>query len=490
MLVAIGTLVATVPLAVAVHLLHAFPNGRLSGRAARLTVLAGYLVATVLQAPQYLFRADAEPYHLLWIADRPELAALGRNLQSLAGSAVMIATGVLLAMRLRRATPDRRRILVLFFGYGILVVLIVPLSPNVIGPLLDLSVEATVALQLLVLAGLPAVFAVGVLRGTFARTGEIQELGAVLGATGVTRPDLDQALARTLGDPGLSVAFWMTDTDGYVDADGHPVRLPDGDDPDRAVLPIDLADHRVGAIVFDPVLAGDPDLVREAAAVVAIAADRERLTAELRASREALRRSRERIVDAGDRERQRVARDLHDGLQVRLLMLAVQAQQIGQDHPDAESRMDVLRAGIDDAAAELRAVVQSIMPAALIERGLIAATEDLVDRLRVPATLDLDLASDRSLPAVIQRAAYFIVAEALTNALKHSHAREVGVRLARAGGWLTVQVSDDGVGLGPPGTGTGLRGMADRADVLGGRMTVTVPPDGGTTIRVELPCGS
>ena len=157
-------------------------------------------ICRVLQAPQYLFRADAEPYHLLWIADRPELAALGRNLQSLAGSAVMIATGVLLAMRLRRATPDRRRILVLFFGYGILVVLIVPLSPNVIGPLLDLSVEATVALQLLVLAGLPAVFAVGVLRGTFARTGEIQELGAVLGATGVTRPDLDQALARTLGD--------------------------------------------------------------------------------------------------------------------------------------------------------------------------------------------------------------------------------------------------------------------------------------------------
>jgi signal transduction histidine kinase len=388
----------------------------------------------VLQAPQYLFRANAEPYHLLWIADRPELAALGRNLQSLAGSAVMIATGVLLAMRLRRATPDRRRILVLFFGYGILVVLIVPLSPNVIGPLLDLSVEATVALQLLVLAGLPAVFAVGVLRGTFARTGEIQELGTVLGATGVTRPDLD-----------------------------------------RAVLPIDLADHQVGAIVFDPVPAGDPDLVREAAAVVAIAADRERLTAELRASREALRRSRERIVDAGDRERQRVARDLHDGLQVRLLMLAVQAQQIGQDHPDAESPMDGLRAGIDDAAAEC---------------GLIAATEDLVDRLPVPAPPDVDLASDRSVPAVIQRAAYFIVAEALTNALKHSHAREVGVRLARAGGWLTVQVSDDGVGLGPPGTGTGLRGMADRADVLGGRMTVSVPPDGGTTLRVELPCGS
>jgi signal transduction histidine kinase len=246
-------------------------------------------------------------------------------------------------------------------------------------------------------------------------------------------------------------------------------------DLDQAVLPIDLADHRVGAIVFDPVLAGDPDLVRGAAAVVAIAADRERLTAQLRASREALRRSRERIVDAGDRERQRVARDLHDGLQVRLLMLAVQAQQIGQDHPDAESPMDGLRAGIDDAAAEC---------------GLIAATEDLVDRLPVPAPPDVDLASDRSVPAVIQRAAYFIVAEALTNALKHSHAREVGVRLARAGGWLTVQVSDDGVGLGPPGTGTGLRGMADRADVLGGRMTVSVPPDGGTTLRVELPCGS
>ena len=140
-----------------------------------MTVVAGYVVAMVLQAPQYLFRADVDPYHLLWIADRPDLVTLGRWLQSVAGVVVMAVTSGVLALRLHRATQDRRRTMALLFSYGIVAVLVVPLSPTVVQPLLGLSTEATVALQLVLLGGVPAAFALGVLRGTFRRTGAIHD---------------------------------------------------------------------------------------------------------------------------------------------------------------------------------------------------------------------------------------------------------------------------------------------------------------------------
>jgi len=487
-LISVGMVTATVPLAAAVHLLHAFPSGRLHGTASRLTVAGGYFVAIVLQAPLYLFEPNPPPYDWLWVADRPDLLALGGAAQRLAGAAVMIVTTVLLALRVRAAEPARRRVLLPLLSYGIFAVLSVPLSAAVISLLFGLSPVAQAVFQLAVMAGLPIIFTFGVLSGRFARTGEIEELGAWLGSAEGSRPALADALANTLGDPSLRLAFWVPELDGYADAAGSPIAVVPSSG-ERAVVEVNLADHRVGAIVYDPLIVADAELVRAAGRVVAIAADRERLTVELRSSREALRLSRARIADAGDRERRRVARDLHDGLQVQLLLLALQAQELAGAHPAAARDVVALRTGIDSAAADLRAVVQSIMPAALIERGLSAATEDLVDRLPLRTRLSIEV-QDGTLPEVVENAAYFIVAEGLANALKYSNAEELSVRMAHDDGKLMVEVSDNGVGGATLNTGSGLRGLMDRTDVLGGILRVISPAGDGTRLVAELPCGS
>lgn len=489
-LVAVGTVVATVPYALVVHLLHAFPSGRLPTAGSTAVVVAGYAVCLVLQAPLYLFTAGPAPHDLLVVADRPDLAGFGSAVQTVAGLAVLFATAVMLAGRLRRATPMQRRVLAPLYAYGILVVPLIPLLATVIGPLTGLPPATVTTLQLAGLAGIPVAFARGVLIGGFARTGEIEELGAWLGTSGGTRPELAAALARTLGDDSLRLTFWVPERGEYVDASGRRVELPPAGSG-RAAVEVELAGRRVGAIVYDSSLIADPRDVRIAGRVVAIAVDRERLTAELRASKEALTDSRARIVEAGDRERRRIARNLHDGLQVRLVLLAMEAQLVAKDAEATATRQaaTALRIGIDEAAAELRALVHAVMPAALVERGLSAATEDLVDRVPVPTRLELGV-TDGSLSPAVESTAYFVLAEALANALKHSGATEIAVRVALVDARVHVEVCDDGAGGASPRDGTGLRGLADRVDTLGGRLRIDSPPGSGTRIIAELPCAS
>jgi len=226
-LVAVGTIVATVPIAVVVHLLHAFPSGRLPSRASRLIVAAVYFVTVVMEAPRYLFVAPASPYDLLTLTERPDLARWGGIVQSGLGAALVLATAVILVGRLRRADGPQRRVLGPLFSYGIIAVLFVPISANVLVPLLGLDPITRAVLQLAVLAGVPVAFAFSVLRGGFRRTGEIEELGAWLGTEGGVRPALIDPLAATLGDPSLELVFWVPEREGYVDsavnADGDHV---------------------------------------------------------------------------------------------------------------------------------------------------------------------------------------------------------------------------------------------------------------------------
>jgi len=331
---------------------------------------------------------------------------------------------------------------------------------------------------------------VAMLRGGFARTGEIEELGAWLGVDGGVRPALGDALADALGDRSVSLAFWVAERGVYVDRDGMPVELPRAGG-DRAAVEVELAGRRVGAIVYDATLIADPALVRAAGRVVAIALDNERLMADARASREALRASRARIVEAADEERRRIARDLHDGLQARLVLLAIRAHVIrtAAGQPDVRADAAALESGLQDAIAELRELVQGVMPAALTERGLAEAVQDLVDRVPIPTDLDLDGAG-ASLPLPVESTAYFVLSEAIANAIKHSRAHELGVRLARSSGALRIEVRDDGVGGARVAEGSGLRGMADRIDALGGRLQVSSPAGGGTTVIAEVPCES
>ena len=483
---AVGLIVASIPLAVVLHLLLAFPSGRLRGRLCTATVVAAYFVGLVLQAPRYLFDPE-ESGNVLFIAERSDLADLGHWVQHGAGAVVIVMTALILARRLRDTAPQRRYVLAPLYVYSIAAVLWVPASRDLEAlALWDQLTRATI--QVLALGGIPAAFAAVVLLGGFARTGEVDELGAWLGAEEHARPELGNALADTLGDPSLELAFWDGPSAAYVDVAGNTVVLPPAGSS-RAAVEVSVGRRRVGAIVYDETLIADPELVRRAGRVVAAALDRERLTAELRASRERLKISRARVVAAADSERRRIAHDLHDTVQTRLVLLAVEAHGLGADGSVRHGAAAELEAGLETAIGELRELVHGLLPAVLAERGLYAAVEDLADRMPLPIALELD--SQRApLPPPVESAGYFVVSEALTNAVKHAQAHELGLRIQRLNGALAIEVKDDGIGGATTGTGSGLRGMAERVEALDGHLSVKSPPGGGTCVLAEVPCAS
>ncbi|MCR2813937.1 sensor histidine kinase [Microbacterium sp. zg.Y1090] len=483
-LMGIGAVCATLILPAMLHLLLAFPSGHLRSRRAVGVVVAGYVLSTLLEAPQYLFD-PAGPAPALVVADAPEVARAALTVQAIAGAGVMAAAVVILAGRLRRADRAHRRVLAPLFSYGIFAAAATPLSGSVLVGVLGLDSAVQASVQYLVIAGVPVAFALGMLRGGFARTGQLEELGTWLGAAPATREVLETAIARALGDASVGLSFWVAERGGYVDAEGRAVPTPAAH---RGWSRIVLDGRLIGAIEYDRRLLRDDELVRTAGNVVAIAVDRERLTAELRASRRALIRSRERLVEAADRERRRIARDLHDGLQSQLVMLAVDAQRLASAEPAAVAeRATGLRREIDAAAADLRRLVHDLVPAALIERGLFAAAEELVDRMPIPTRL---VGGAGPLDDAASDTAYFVIAEALTNVVKHSQARSAEVRLERRDGTLRLDVRDDGVGGATFDGGTGLRGLADRVDAAGGTLVIAGAETEGTHLCVTLPCAS
>jgi signal transduction histidine kinase len=478
-LVAIGLVFATVSLAVVVHLLHAFPSGRLRGMASRATVAVGYFVVFVLQAPVYLFgQGGSGPTTVLEIADRHDIAHLGLYVQAAVGAAVMVATATILAARLRATEPSRRRVLAPLLVYGILAVLFVPLSSFVVETWHPGWALACAVAQIAVVAGVPVAFVAVVLSGGFAATGEVQELGAVLDAEEL-RPALRPALREVLGDPTLELLFRVADPPRYVDRDGAVVELPRPGSR-RQVAKVRSGERLVGAIVYDATLIADPGLVADAARATALTIDNERLTVDLLTGREDLRISRARVIEATDAERRRIARDFHDGLQMRLVLLAMMA---GRPDGGADT-LSELSAGLQEAITELRELVQGVVPAALTERGLYAAAVELTDRMPMPVELDFEPLPP-GMPIAVETAGYFVVSEALANAVKHSGAEELRLSISRPNGSLRIEVVDDGVGGAM--FGGGLRGLADRVDALSGAMTLESPPGGGTRVLVEVP---
>jgi signal transduction histidine kinase len=213
--------------------------------------------------------------------------------------------------------------------------------------------------------------------------------------------------------------------------------------------------------------------------------------AQLRARVEALQASRDRAVDSAEAERRRIERDLHDGAQQRLVALAMDLgmarAKLETDPAAATALVGEAHEEAKRALAELRDLARGIHPAVLADRGLDAAISALAARSPVPVGVEV---TTGRLPDPVESAAYFVVAEALTNAAKHARAAEIGVRIARHLDLLIVEVIDDGVGGADPARGSGLRGLADRVDAVDGRLVVTSPPGGPTVIRAELPCGS
>jgi PAS domain S-box-containing protein len=214
-----------------------------------------------------------------------------------------------------------------------------------------------------------------------------------------------------------------------------------------------------------------------------------RLNAELHARLEELAASRARIVTAGDVERRRLERNLHDGAQQRLVTLSLSLRlALGKLETDPAAARAALAEANDELAValdELRELARGLHPAVLSDRGLRAAVETLADR--APVTVEIADILDERLPEPVEAAAYYLIAEALTNVTKYARASTVRVLVAASDASVVVEVSDDGVGGADPATGTGLRGLADRVESLGGSLEVVSPAGAGTSLRAEIP---
>jgi signal transduction histidine kinase len=221
----------------------------------------------------------------------------------------------------------------------------------------------------------------------------------------------------------------------------------------------------------------------------AAAAENARLRAELQAGRDELRDATARVVVAGDTERRRLERNLHDGAQQRLvalsLMLGRIATRLDEDSEEA-ALLAAARSEVTDSIKELRELAHGLHPAVLSDRGLAPALESLAARAPVPVALTVDV--EQRVAAGVEAAAYYLVAEALTNVGKYAGATQARVAVALSRGDLVVEVADDGAGGADPTSGSGLRGLSDRVTALGGRLFVSSPVGAGTTLRAELPC--
>jgi signal transduction histidine kinase len=222
-------------------------------------------------------------------------------------------------------------------------------------------------------------------------------------------------------------------------------------------------------------------------------ADFAELVAQALANADAYRKlaaSRIRIVEAGDTERRRLERNLHDGAQQRLVALALKLRLIkgslGRSPEAAETLLAEADSELEQALEELRELARGIHPAVLTDRGLEAAILALAERAPVPVELTR-VPKDR-LPESVEAAIYYLVAEAITNVAKYAQATRASVAVERSNGFATVVVRDDGIGGAEPVPGSGLAGLADRVEALGGRLRIESPAGRGTQLTAEIPC--
>ncbi len=293
------------------------------------------------------------------------------------------------------------------------------------------------------------------------------------------------ALARALGDPTLELALRLPERGVWADEAGRELPLPRG--RDRAVT---LVGNDLAAIIHDPVLLDQPALLEAAGSAARLALVNERLQAELRAQLDELKSSRRRIVRAGDEERRRLERDLHDGAQQRLLGIGLTLRQLRAQvagKSEATASVDELEDEVRGVLRELRELARGIHPVVLTDEGLDAAVRTLAQRMQVPVTVE---ATAERLPAPVESAAYFVVAEALANVTKHAHATGVSVAIDCRDGLLTVEIRDNGIGGAERNGSSGLAGLGDRVGALDGRLSIESPPGGGTRLLVEIPCAS
>jgi signal transduction histidine kinase len=487
-----GLHLIAVPYAILYHILLAFPSGRLETRASRALAAAAYFTATFAWWGCMLFQNTERqgfPANPLLVADEPDLFSTLARIRLGFVVALIALLGVVLVRRFGESAPTQRRALAPVYLSGGLVLALYAvwavLGIARVDPGLQDALERA---RVIALALVPFAFLAGLLRSRVAAAAAVSELVARLGA-GRRRGALRDALADALGDPSLQLAYWLPEREGWVDAAGATFALP-GEGSGRTCTPVERGGEPVAMLVHATSVDGEPELVRAVGGAAALALENERLDAELRANVAELRASRARIVESADAARRRIERDLHDGAQQQLVALALALRtarsRLDRDPDAAGALLDVAARDLEAAIRDLRELARGIHPAILSDRGLGAALEALARRLPLP--VEIAASPEHRLPEPVEAAAYFVVAEALTNVARYAHATQARVAVTRVGDRVVVQVTDDGIGGADPGKGSGLRGLADRVSALDGRLTVESSPGRGTTINAIIPC--
>ena len=435
-----------------VHLLLSYPSGRAPTRLAGAVIVAAYVDAAItpLARDDSLTLALAAALTIAALLAFRGTSGPARRAQKTALAAALAFAGVLALGAIGRLA-----------GYG-----------------LDRPVLWTYDV---VIASLVIALFVDLLRGRWADaavTGLVVDLGA-RDEAGTLRAKL----ARALGDPSLVVGYRLSETDVLVDDAGRPMELPPPGSG-RAVTTIDDRGEQIALLVHDEGLLSDRRLLESVAGAARIALANARLQAEIRARAVELETSRRRIVEAGDAQRRRLEQQLRLGAERRLDSVAALLAEVraGASTNDSET-VGALETELDQARRELHEFAQGVRPAALTEGGLMPALALLAERSVVPVEVTGDVGR---LPEPIEAAFFFVCAEALANVAKHAGSSRAMIKLRDERGSVSVAIMDDGVGGADPSQGSGLRGLADRVEALGGQLAVESPQAEGTRLVAEI----
>jgi signal transduction histidine kinase len=334
----------------------------------------------------------------------------------------------------------------------------------------------------LVLFAIPGAMIIGQTRGrVFAASRAVQLVASMDGST-ATAAQLQDLAREALGDPTLRLVLASPELGGYVDVDGAPVELASGTN-EGMVTRVESSGRTEVAFIHDPLLDVEDSVVEGLAATSQMLLQNAQLVRDLRASRE-------RILMAGEHERRRLERDLHDGAQQRLMAIQVKLALAREQVSDEElaARLDEVAADAEIAVDELRALAHGIYPAVLVERGLPEALRSLA--ATAPLPVRVRAAEVGRFNASVEAALYFCALEAIQNAAKHAGASpSVVVRLAQETDILELEVEDDGPGFNPAGAGEGigLVNMRERIGAVGGTLRIIPSPSHGTLVRASVP---
>jgi signal transduction histidine kinase len=302
--------------------------------------------------------------------------------------------------------------------------------------------------------------------------------------------ELRDQLARALGDPTLEIAFAVGGREGYVNAAGRPIALPEPGSS-RQTTELTRNGVTIAVLIHDPALLGDPSLADALSQAAQLGATNARLQAEVRVQIAELDASRRRLLAAADDERRRLEQRLETTAERRLTQLLPDLDAVRRAAlPEAERarRLERAHAELEQSLTDLRRLAAGLHPRELATGGLTAALRALAARSPLP--VELELMPPKRLGAETERTAYYVCSEGLANVVKYANASRARIGVASADRQLRVEVVDDGRGGADPTGGSGLRGLADRVEALGGRLEVESAPGAGTRLVAEIPLTS